>query len=174
MPRLLMTQLTLITALMSSIAAAQPPANPAGGPYKVAFWYEADRPTTSIQYQVYDLSKGEYQEAAVDRWLRTILAKYPGHGAYVRDIRTQGLPGATEADRLALALDREKLRWAELQRQPTKPVPRLIETSTTLRLSPVSESPSRTSLDRPAPGSPGTPSRPAASPFPYPYRSGPR
>jgi hypothetical protein len=165
--------LVLLPVLMTSPAEAQPLATPPGGPYKIAFWYEADRPTT-LKYQVYDLSKGEYDEKAVDRWLRTILDRYPNHGAYVRDIQTRGEPGATEQERLASAIGREKRRWADLQRQASRPVPWLIETSATVYQKPRTETPSRTSFDRPAPGSPGIIYRPPTSPFPYPYRSGPR
>ena len=103
----------LVLGLMTAIAEAQqatapPSMKPTPSPYKVAFWYDADRPTTTLKYQVYDLAKGEYDEKAVNRWLRTILDKYPNHGAYVRDIQTEGLPGATEHERLALAIEHEK------------------------------------------------------------------
>ena len=146
----------------------------AGGPYKVAFWYEADRPTTSIQYQVYDLSKGEYDEKAVDLWLRTILAKHPDHGAYVRDIRADGEPGATEPERLALAIGREERRWVDLHRQPSRPIPGPIETSATAYRKLRDETTGRASFGRPSPGSPGGMFHLPTSPFPYPYRSGPR
>ena len=142
--------------------------------YKVAFWYESARPTTSLKYQVYDLGKGEYDEKAVDRWFRTILDNHPNHGAYIRDIRTEGEPGATEPERLARAIEREKRRWADLHRQPSKPIPRLIETPAKGHRTDRNETPGRTAFERPSPGSPGEGSNPPTSPFPYPYRSGPR
>ena len=170
MTRHLMLNLALV--LMASATDAPHPARPTLGPYKVAFWYEASRPTTSQKYQVYDLSKGEYDERAVDLWLRTILAKYPGHGAYVRDIRTEGLPGATEPERLALAIEQEKRRWADLNRRASRPIPGLVES--TRSRTPPDRMQGRAPLDRRAPGSLGGDSNPPASPFPYPYRSGPR
>ena len=92
---------TVLLGLMAPAAGAQQATAPAsaaakstGRAYKVAFWYDADRPTTSIKYQVYDLAAGEYDAIAVDRWFALILRNYPRHGAYVRDIRTEGLAGA--------------------------------------------------------------------------------
>ena len=170
---------TVALGLMTSIAGAQPAANPAsatarstGRDYKIAVWYEADHPTTSIKYQVYDLARGEYDAMAVGRWLDLIRSKYPDQGAYVRDMRTQGLPGATEAERLARAIEKEKVRWADVHRQYAR--------SLSSARSPL-ELPAqrvgnvgRSMIDRPPPGSPAGPLSPPASPFPYPYRSGPR
>jgi hypothetical protein len=150
---------------------------PADGAYKVAFWYEADQPVTSLKYQAYNLAKGEYDEKAVDRWFRSILDHDPNHGAYIRDIQTTGFPGATEQERLASAIEHEKGRWAALHRKLSPPLPKLNDISPTY---------TRTSFYRPplsSPGSPGSPitpgypgvySNPPVSPFPYPYRSGPR
>ena len=164
---------TLALGLMTSIAGAQQPTTPTttGRAYKVAFWYEADRPTTSIQYRVYDLAKGEYDAEAVDRWLDLILRKYPDKGAYVRDIRTEGVPGATDAERLANAIENEKRRWAAVQRKSSRSLSRYY--------SPLgSPGPQVGTVhgpmsDRYAPGSSGGLSNPPASPFPYPYRSRP-
>ena len=162
-----------VFALGSSIsfASAQDrPAKPPGAAYKVAFWYEADRPTI-LKYQVYDLSKGEYDPKAVEGWLRTIRTKYPNHGAYVRDIRTDGETGATAKERLAGAIEGEKRRWADLQRQILPPLPNLVipfESSRSQRTST-----GRSSFDRPSPGSPGGHANPPTSPIPYPYRSRP-
>lgn len=169
---------TLALGLMTSIAGAQQPAtapsttvSTTGRAYKVAFWYEADRPTTSIQYRVYDPARGEYDAEAVDRWLDLILRQYPDKGAYVRDIRTGGVPGATEAERLANAIEQEKTRWAALQRQASRSLPRVARPPG----SPVprARTVGRPMLDRRPPGSPGVLSNPPASPFPYPYRPRP-
>ena len=154
----------LILGLTVRIAGAQAPET--GRAYKVAFWYELDRPTTSVKFRVYDLAKGEYDEKAVTRWLDTIFAKYPNHGAYVRDIQTKGEPGATEPERLAGALRREAQRWANLQRQPSKPIPRPIGPSIGDRTPPVGNP-----QGRPSPGSSPEISTPTPSPIPYPYRS---
>jgi hypothetical protein len=165
--------------LMTSIAGAQQAADPApatarstGRDYKIAVWYEADHPTTSIKYQVYDLAKGEYDAIAVRRWLDLILSKYPDQGAYVRDIRTEGLPGSTEAERLAHAIENEKARWADVHRKYARS---LSSARSPLELSGQrGVNVGRSMFDRPSPGSPGGPLSPPASPFPYPYRSGPR
>jgi len=163
------------------LAIAQPPGpKPPSGTYKVAFWYETDHPTTTLKYQVYDLSRGEYDEKAVTHWVRGILDHDQAHGAYVRDIRTEGLPGATEPERLARAIALEKERWAALQRTISAPVPRVVDpTVLTTRTS--HYGPPRGMVSSPgAPGSPGGPGNPGvitnlpSSPFPYPYRAGPR
>ena len=168
----------LALGLMTSIAGAQQPSAPAtagaesaGRAYKVAFWYEADRPTTSIQYRAYDLAKGEYDAEAVDRWLDLILAKHPDHGAYVRDIRTDGLPGATEAERLANAIEIEKRRWAAVQRRITPRLPRY--SSPLGSPGPQIGTVHGPMFDRSSPGSPGGLGHRPASPIPYPYRSRP-
>jgi hypothetical protein len=167
---------TLALGLMTSIAGGQGPAAPRSAPspgrdYKVAFWYDADRPTSSIHYRVYDLARGEYDAKAVDRWLDLILSRYPDRGAYVRDIRTAGFPGATEADRLANAIDAEKARWAALRRTVSPPLPRLV--SPLGSPGPRAGTVGRSMFDRPPPGSPGGLGNPPASPIPYPYRSRP-
>lgn len=178
---LLKVWLILVPGLIVSQAQArQHSSKPLAGTYKVAFWYDSDRPTTTLKYQVYDLSKDEYNEPSVDLWLHGILDDDPAHGAYVRDIRTESLPGASEKERLALAIQNEKARWAELHRRPSPPLPKVVDTSVMS---------SRTSYYYPprglvggpgAPGSPGAPGNPGvysnlpSSPFPYPYRAGPR
>jgi len=175
----------LVLGLIASFAeapqaTASPFAMQAGRAYKVAFWYEADRPTTTLKYQVYDLARGEYDEKAVDRWFYSILNNDPDHGAYIRDIRTDGFPGSTEQERLANAIETEKWRWAALHRKISAPIPKLIEApqvytrTSSYQLSPSSPG----SFSSPGgPGSPGVSGGYAnlpSSPFPYPYRSGPR
>lgn len=170
---------TVTLGLMTSIAGAQQATNPTsatarstGRDYKVAVWYEFDHPTTSMKFQVYDLAKGEYDAITVDRWVDLIRRGYPNQGVYVRDIRTGGLPGATEAERLAHAIEDEKVRWADVQRKGAR--------SFSGSLRPLElpghrgDNVGRSMLDRPTPGSPGGLLSPPASPFPYPYRSGPR
>jgi len=171
---------SLALGLMTSVAVAQGPTTPTSAPasstgraYKVAFWYEADRPTRSLQYRAYDLANGEYDAKAVDAWLDRILRQDLTRGAYVRDIRTDGFPGATEAERLANAIEKEKGRWAALQRRSAPPL--------SLRVAPPgSPGPrragnvGRSTSGRTPPGSPGGLSNPPASPFPYPYRPRPR
>src|SRR5205823_3424000 len=135
-------------------------------------WYEIDRPTTSMNFQVYDLARGEYDAVAIERWLDLVLSKHPNHGAYVRDLRTEGLPGATEADRLARAIEREKVRWANVQRESARSYSRAMS-----GLGPSSYrggNLGRPMSDRPSRVPPLGPLRPPASPFPYPYRMGPR
>ena len=173
-----MLKLVLCLAMATPIAQAQAdPAKPPGEAYKVAFWYDADQPVTSLKYQVYNLAKGEYDEKAVSRWFRSILDNDPNHGAYIRDIQTAGLPGATEQERLASAIENEKGRWAALHRKISPPLPRLNDisptyTRTSFYRPPLSSQGSPGRL--PSPGSPGVYSSPPGSPFPYPYRSGPR
>jgi hypothetical protein len=157
----------LVLGLMGSTTEAQSD----GRAYKVAFWYELARPISTIQYRAYDVAKGEYDKAAVDRWLQTIRDKHPNSGAYVRDLRTGGEPGATEAERLASAIGRERQRWADLNRRPSRPVPNLVGPSP--YFSPRARDSGRAGFDRPSPGSPGGPASPPTSPFPYPYRSRP-
>jgi hypothetical protein len=167
----------LALGLLTSIAQAQPaPTPPTGQAYKVAFWYLSDQPVSSLKYQVYDVAKGQYDAKAVDRWSREILDHHPEYGAYIRDISTEGQPGATEAERLDAAIATEKGRWASLQRESSKPIPRIIS------LSPVRPGlqgsrmlqMNRMGLDWPALGSSGAMSNLPTSPFPYPYRLGPR
>ena len=165
----LMSRPTLILALMPSIADAQAPP---GRDYKVAFWYEMERPWSTAQYRAYDVAKGEYNKEAVDRWQRTIFEKHPATGCCVRDITTVGEAGATEAERLKNAVEREKQRWARLNSGPSRPLPRLVGPPSPIKAK--EKDFSRASLDRPSPGEPGTPLYPSPSPFPYPYRSGPR
>jgi hypothetical protein len=170
-------EIVLVLGMTAPIAQAQISPKPPVGTYKVAFWYDADQPVTSIKYQVYDLAKGEFDEKAVDRWFHSILDHDPKHGAYIREIQTAGFPGATEQERLANAIENEKGRWAALQRTFSPPLPRLNDVAPTS---------TRTSFYRPplmspggpgslpSPGSPGIPISRPSSPFPYPYRSGPR
>jgi hypothetical protein len=165
-----------ILGILTSSALAQLPQNPPGRAYKVAFWYDSDQPVSTLNYQVYDVAKGEYDEKALDRWFRAILDHDPKHGAYIRDLSTEGQPGDTEADRLKSAIEAEKKRWAELHRQPSKPIPNVVGRST-VRYRSIGSAisrESRTAFDRPAPGSPGVIANSPTSPFPYPYRSGPR
>ncbi len=178
MPRRSICGTPLALVLMTAVAGAQQPsapasatARPAGRAYKVAAWYDAARPTTSIEFQVYDVAKGEYDAVAVDHWLDQILTKYPDNGAYVRDIRTDGLPGATEAERLAKAIEDEKHRWAAIQRQSFSSSTRSAITFRTSSTQPENAGRS-TSGGRP-PGLPGRLIGPPTSPFPYPHRSGP-
>ena len=153
--------------LISVGSAQTPPSQQPEVSYKVAFWYQVDRPT-DLKYQVYDLAKGQYDPKAVEDWLRTIRTRYPDHGAYVRQIRTVGEAGTTEKERLAGAIEREKRRWADLNRRasllPDVVVP--FEASRPRR----SPSTGRSSFDR---RSPGIDANPPTSPFPYPYRSRP-
>ena len=165
------TRPILILGLMISTATAQQPASTPGRAYKVAFWYELDRPWSTAKYQAYDVAKGEYNEAAVERWRKTIREKYPQMGTTVRDLTTVGEPGATEAERLASAVEREKKRWADLNKSPMRPLTSLAGLSPSI--TPKDKDVSRASFDRPSPGSPGTPAYPTPSPFPYPYRLGP-
>jgi hypothetical protein len=157
---------------MTPIVAAQTPSPEAGRAYKVVFWYELERPFSTAQYRAYDVAKGEYNKEAVDRWQRTIFEKHPRTGCCVRDLSTVGEPGATEVERLTSAVEREKRRWVALNSGPSRPLPSLVRPSPppTIRDPAVG----RASFDRPSPGSPGTPMYPSNSPFPYPYRSGPR
>jgi hypothetical protein len=160
--------LPLILALLGTTTHAQQ----AGRAYKVAFWFEIDRPFSSLQYRAYDLAKGEYDAANVERWRRTILDKHPQYGAIVRDLTTVGEPGATEAERLANAVDREKKRWIDLNSRESRPLPKLVGPAPSIKSR--DKGVSRASFDLPSPGSPGPISNTPASPFPYPYRSGPR
>ncbi len=163
--------LAFVLCLPIPVGLAQDrPAGPAGAAYKVAFWYEADRPT-DLKYQVYDLARGEYDPRAVEAWLRTIREKYPDHGAYLRDIRTDGEAGATEKERLAAAIEAERQRWTRLNRRISPPIPSPVVpfVSSPTRAS----STGRAGFDHPSPGSPGSYANPPTSPFPYPYRSRP-
>ncbi len=169
MSRHSMTRPILILGLMVSIADAQ---TPPGRAYKVAFWYELDRPWSTAQYRAYDVAKGEFNKETVDRWQKTIFEKHPQSGCCVRDLTTVGMSGATEEERLKNAVEREKRRWANLNNGPSRPLPRLVGPSSTIKTK--DKDVSRASFDRPSPGSSGTPMYPRPSPFPYPYRSGPR
>jgi hypothetical protein len=167
-----MTRSILILGLLISPAEAQSPATAEARRYKVAFWYDLERPWSTAQYRAYDLAKGQYDEAAVARWQRTILEKYPRTGCCVRDLTTSGEPGATEAERLTSAVEREKQRWAALNKGPSSPLPKLANLSARSRSK--DKDIGRASFDHPAPGSPGPVTNPPTSPYPYPYRSGPR
>jgi hypothetical protein len=154
-----------------SIADDHPP-KPEGREYKVAFWFEVDRPFATVKSRAYDLAKGEYDRATVDRWLKTIFDQHPRYGAMVRDVSTVGEPGATEADRLSSAMDREIQHWAGLSLGSWMHVPKVFTATRSNRtFRPAGGS---LSFDRPAPGSPGPIANPPSMPFPYPYRSGPR
>ena len=162
-----------LIALASTAARAQTPSATPGRSYKVAFWFDLDRPLSSARHRAYDVAKGEYDPAAVEAWRRTILAGYPGTGTAVRDLSTVGEPGATEAERLQNAVEREKRRWAGLNDRRSS---RLL-VGPVVRPNPPrfrDDAVGRASFDRPSPGSPAPISNPPASPFPYPYRSGPR
>ena len=163
---------SLALAMTIQPGGAQAPSNPPGRAYKVAFWYEMERPFSSVQYRAYDLAKGEYDPAAVDRWRRTIFEKHPRYGATVRDLTTVGEPGATEADRLLAAVEREKRRRVELNSRPSTSIPKLVGPSPSIKSK--DKGVGRASFDRPAPGSRGPVTDAPTSPFPYPYRSGPR
>jgi len=175
MGRILLVGLALI--LVQSGRAARAEVRP-GEEYLGVFWYDRARPVASLKYQLYDLRKGEHDKPTVDRWLELLRAQYPGHGTYVREIRAGGEPGATEAERLGRAIEREKRRWAEVNRRPLDQVPRLIENPAASYRSgprPVRGlAPGRGTIDRPSPGSPGVFTNQPGSPFPYPYRAGPR
>ncbi len=175
--RFSMLELALVLIMTSPISRAQAPAKPPGGTYKVAFWYETSDPVASLKYRAYDLAKGEYDEKAVDRWFHSIMDRDPNHGAYIRDVETAGFPGATEQERLAIAIENEKGRWAALQRKISPPLPKMndfsIYQSRTSFYRPPSSSPGSPGR-LPSPGSPGVYPNPPSSPFPYPYRSGPR
>jgi hypothetical protein len=163
-----MPALPFLLALLGPVAGAQQP----GRAYKVAFWFEMDRPLSSLQYRAYDLARGEYDKAAVDRWQTTIREKHPSFGATVRDLSTSGEPGATEAERLTNAIAREKRRWVELNSRASYSArSRFIPPPTTKAKD---KEVGRASFDRPSPGSPGPIANPPGSPFPYPYHSGPR
>jgi hypothetical protein len=159
--------------LLILLALAQAPDISPGRSYKVAFWYDLDRPFSSARFRAYDVAKGEYDPAAVEAWQRTIQTGYPGTGNVVRDLSTVGEPGATETERLIQAIEREKRRWAGLNDRPSSrplvgPVVRPIPTRSR------DDAVGRVGFDRPSPGSPGPVGNLPASPYPYPYRSGPR
>jgi hypothetical protein len=164
---------TAILALGGVSPCFQAPVSTTGRAYKVAFWYDVDQPVKTLQFRAYDVAKGEYDAKAVDGWFRNIFDHDPKHGAYIRDISTEGQPGETEPERLKSAIEAEKKRWAELQRKPSIPIPNVVGRSAG-RTGSRSNSESRIPFDRPAPGSPGVMANPPTSPFPYPYRSGPR
>ncbi len=170
--RSVMTVVLLAGAVGRPSDAQEPPA------YKGVFWYETLRPSRTLRHRTYDVSKGEYDARAVDRWLDAV-GRIPTLGAYVRDIRTDGEPGATEPERLASAIRREERRWADLNNRPAfLPIPDLIDTPTTRRGPPRSRGlrggiTGRAGFDRPSPRSSWSLGAPS-SPFPYPYRAGPR
>lgn len=76
--------------------------------YKVAFCYERSRPSQSFRYQVYDLSKRQFDQEAIQRWLELIRSQFPGHTAYVKDITTVRRPGQDEQAALMAAIAQEK------------------------------------------------------------------
>jgi hypothetical protein len=164
----------LVIGLMASIAGAQESAplsaaaRPTGRVYKIAVWYDDHHPT-SIQHQTYDLAKGEYDAVAVARWVERIRTDHSGHGAYVRDLQTYGLPGATEKERLANAIEQEKVRWAAVQRRTWTPLPADVRVLRWAGARGGDRSPSIIDRTR-SPSSSGLLNRPT-SPFPYPYRS---
>ncbi len=167
MTRRTMTGIALALGLMGSAAEAQDP----GRAYKVAFWFDLDRPLATLRHQAYDLAKGEYDGAAVDRWLRAIREGHLGSAAFVRSLRTDGEPGATEAERLANAIDRERRRLIGTDRRPPRPFPSLVGPPAP-RGGQARGGPGAS--HRPSPeSSGGLPPNPPASPFPYPYRPRP-
>ncbi len=161
-------------AATSTGASGQPTAaRPgAGTTYMGVFWYDRARPTTTLRHQVYDIGKGEFDRAAVDRWLERLRVYHPDHGAYVREIRTDGEPGATEPERVAAALVREHQRWEAVNRRDNAAtIPRFTFPPPD-RASPAR--PGARPLDggRGIPGAGGSSSVPS-SPFPYPNRPRP-
>jgi hypothetical protein len=175
--RSMLASLLAVAAMGSPTEAQQdlplpPPSTPPGRAYKVAFWYELERPWSTAQYRAYDVAKGEYDEAAVARWQKTIFEKHPQMGCCVRDLTTVGMTGETEAERLKNAVEREKQRWADLNNNPSRSIRGLARSPSPIK--PKEKSASRIGIGDSVPGSSGTPMYPTRSPFPYPYRSGPR
>jgi hypothetical protein len=122
MVRLTMVTLLIMQGLAASLALAQggalklgelPP--PRTG-YKVAFWYDRRRPAETFRYQVYDLRKAPYDQAAVGRWLDLVRSRFPDYAAYVRDVPTAREPGKDEQEALMAAIEQEKQRIARINR----------------------------------------------------------
>jgi hypothetical protein len=142
---------------------------PAGQPpeYKVAFWYDRDRPGETFHHQAYDLRKGEYDAKAVDAWLATMKSDFPRYQAFVRDVRLAELQGENDAQKLRRVVQAELERVVMLRLPPGT----LSTLSEIGQRAPSATRPVevRSSMTHP-PGSPGLGSNPAnRSPFPYPY-----
>jgi hypothetical protein len=157
--------LPVVACLMNS-ALAQPASS---GPFKIVVWYRLDDPAATRKHQVYDVARGQFDARGVDAWLALIGRSYPDHAAYVRDLSVEPGDPSTLPRRIAQAIEAENRRFDALLARPS---PRL------RGFEPPSGPPPTQPIPlpafRPAPGlSPGATSSPA-SPFPYPYRAGPR
>lgn len=125
----LFTAVGLLVAMSRASAAAAPPEDPKPGDsvpssgFKIAFWYERDRPAESFRYQAYDLRKGEYDPHAVGRWLDVIGARFPRYSAYVKDVTAVSGPDKSVQETLTAAILREKERVGSIGRRASGPPP---------------------------------------------------
>ena len=116
----------LVTSLALAQTGASKPVEPAPrSGYKVAFCYDRSRPAQSLRYQVYDLSKRQYDHQAVGRWLDLVKSKFPGHTAYVKDVSTVREPGKDEEAALMAVIEQEKQEIRRMARTDsgTPPTP---------------------------------------------------
>jgi hypothetical protein len=80
----------------------------AGPEFKVVFWYGRADPAATLKSKVYDLRQGRYDQRVVEGWLKEMKDKFPAYEAFERAIDLGSLPGATEEEKLAAAIRRER------------------------------------------------------------------
>jgi hypothetical protein len=71
----------------------QIPRQPATPELKAVFWYDRADPSATLKAKVYDLRRGQYDQAAVERWLKSIKADFPAYMAFERSIHLANIPG---------------------------------------------------------------------------------
>jgi hypothetical protein len=122
MVRFTMVSLLILQGWGASLAWAQGGAMRLGEPapsrpgYKIAFWYDRGRPAETFRYQVYDLSKGPYDQPAVGRWLDLVRTRFPGYTAYVRNVPPVREPGQDEQAALGAVIEQEKQKAERAER----------------------------------------------------------
>lgn len=162
-----------LTTLVLAQAGDENPAAPRAE-YKIAFWYDRTQPLQTFRHQVYDVGKGEYDEATVRRWLDLMHARFPYHAAYVKDVPTRLESGQEGTEAVAAVIAQEKQRLVESRRRAlSNDNPRRTDFGRLMRPSISGYTPSRSTTGRrtlimPPSGASSFGYTPT-SPFPFPY-----
>ena len=74
--------------------------------FKIVYVFNRNNPLATLKSQVYDVRKGEYDEAAIKPFLERINAAGSQHRGFVQSVYLAKETGATEAHKLERAIQR--------------------------------------------------------------------
>lgn len=96
------------TALLAASLAQGRDAPTTAADVLVAVYFDRSDPRSTFRWQAYDLRRGEFTPE-VDAWLARVRGDYPHYRAYLLDVTLADWPGSTPGERLAAAVESERL-----------------------------------------------------------------